>query len=110
MHFCIRDFIGGKMRLVSSAHRHGAAPKGSCTPREGCAMRMISPPSAYCELARQCQLQSFALAACGIAPIPAYHHVPTGRSNMEEYDSIGQPLTDDDVRPECDLLQRIVLH
>ena len=42
--------------------------------------------------------------------IPAYRHVPTGRRNMEEYYSIGQPLTDGDVRPERDLLQRIVLH
>jgi hypothetical protein len=41
--------------------------------------------------------------------IPAYRYMPTGRPNMEEYESIGQPLTDGDVRPECDVLQRIVL-
>jgi hypothetical protein len=41
--------------------------------------------------------------------IPAYRDVPTGRTYMEEYESVGQPLTDGDVSPECEVLQRIVL-
>jgi hypothetical protein len=41
--------------------------------------------------------------------IPSYRYVPTSRPNVEEYESVGQPLTDGDVRPECDVLQRIVL-
>jgi hypothetical protein len=44
-----------------------------------------SPPSAYCELARQCQLQPFAPAACGTARHPG---VPPRANRSPQYGGV----------------------